>query len=86
MSLNLMHIIRAYELEPAGTIGLCGRVAICHTCQCSATTNVVLPQKREAELATLLRLPSIKQNSRLSCQIPVTPDLEGLEIEIAPLF
>jgi 2Fe-2S ferredoxin len=47
---------------------------------------VNLPEKREAELATLSRLPNAKTNSRLSCQIPVTKALEGLEIEIAPLF
>lgn len=86
MSLNLMHIVRAYELEPVGTIGLCGGNAMCHTCQCYTINDVNLPEKKEAELVTLSRLPNIKQNSRLSCQIPVTKELEGLEIEIAPLF
>lgn len=86
MSLNLMHVICAYELEPAGSVGFCGGKAMCHTCQCYAANDVVLPEKREAELATLSRLPNIKPNSRLSCQIPVTPALEGLEIEIAPLM
>ncbi|WP_396170683.1 ferredoxin [Flavobacterium sp.] len=86
MSLNLMHVVRAYELEPVGTIGLCGGNAMCHTCQCYTTNEVNLPEKKEAELATLSRLPNAKTNSRLSCQIPVTKALEGLEIEIAPLF
>lgn len=86
MALNLMHVVRAYELEPVGTIGVCGGMAMCHTCQCYTLNDVNLPEKREAEEATLSRLPNIKQNSRLSCQIPVTAALEGLEIEIAPLF
>lgn len=86
MALNLMHVVRAYELEPVGTIGLCGGMAMCHTCQCYAINDVNLPEKREAELATLSRLPNIKTNSRLSCQIPITAALEGLEIELAPLF
>jgi ferredoxin len=86
MALNLMHVVRAYELEPAGTIGLCGGMAMCHTCQCYTINDVDLPEKREAELATLSRLPNIKINSRLSCQIPITAALEGLEIELAPLF
>lgn len=86
MALNLMHVVRAYELEPQGTIGLCGGMAMCHTCHCYAINEVDLPEKKEAELGTLSRLPNIKPNSRLSCQIPVTKDLEGLEIEIAPLF
>jgi len=86
MALNLMQVVRAYELEPIGTIGLCGGMAMCHTCQCYALNEVNLPEKREAELATLSRLPNIKTNSRLSCQIPITAALDGLEIEIAPLF
>lgn len=86
MALNLMHVVRAYELEPVGTIGVCGGMAMCHTCQCYAINDVNLPQKKDVELATLSRLPNVKTNSRLSCQIPVTPALEGLEIEIAPLF
>lgn len=86
MALNLMHVVRAYELEPVGTIGLCGGMAMCHTCQCYAMNNVNLPEKKEAELATLSRLPNAKTSSRLSCQIPITKELEGLEIELAPLF
>jgi 2Fe-2S ferredoxin len=86
MGLNLMQVVRAYELEPVGTIGLCGGMAMCHTCQCYATNDVNLPEKKEAELGTLSRLPNMKANSRLSCQIPVTAALEGLEIEVAPLF
>ncbi|HAT75733.1 MAG TPA: ferredoxin [Flavobacterium sp.] len=86
MALNLMQVVRAYELEPIGTIGLCGGMAMCHTCQCYALNEVNLPEKRETELATLSRLPNIKTNSRLSCQIPVTAALDGLEIELAPLF
>ncbi|WP_310560216.1 2Fe-2S iron-sulfur cluster-binding protein [Flavobacterium sp.] len=86
MALNLMQVIRVYILEAAGTIGLCGGIALCHTCQCFALNDVNLPEKGEAELATLSRLPNSKTNSRLSCQILVTVGLEGLEIEIAPLF
>jgi ferredoxin-2, mitochondrial len=86
MSLNLMHVVRAYELEPNGTIGLCGGNAMCHTCQCYAINDVLLPEKKEIEQATLTRIPNAKTNSRLSCQIRVTPELEGLEIEVAPLF
>jgi 2Fe-2S ferredoxin len=57
---------------------------MCHTCQCYAINDVNLPEKREAEEATLSRLMHLKSNSRLSCQIPITAALEGLEIELAP--
>jgi len=86
MGLNLMQVVQAYELEPFGTVGMCGGKLMCPTCQCYVQNEVNLPEKREEELGTLSRLLHVKSNSRLSCQIPITPDLEGLEIELAPLF
>ncbi|WP_291100253.1 MULTISPECIES: 2Fe-2S iron-sulfur cluster-binding protein [unclassified Flavobacterium] len=86
MGLNLMQVVRAYELEPNGTVGVCGGMAMCPTCQCYAVNDINLPEKREAEEATLSRLLHVKKNSRLSCQIPITGELEGLEIELAPQF
>jgi 2Fe-2S ferredoxin len=32
----------------------------------------------------LLDAYHVKSNSRLGCQIPITEDIDGLEIEIAP--
>jgi len=31
MALNLMQVVRAYELEPAGTVGICGGMAMYQT-------------------------------------------------------
>ena len=84
MALNLMQVVRAYELEPIGTVGICGGMAMCPTCQCYVGNDVNLPEIREAEEATLSRLLHVKHNSRLSCQIPVTKELEGMEISLAP--
>ncbi|WP_396184949.1 2Fe-2S iron-sulfur cluster-binding protein [Flavobacterium sp.] len=86
MALNLMQVVRAYELEPIGTVGICGGMAMCPTCQCYVDNDINLPEKREAEEATLSRLLHVKNNSRLSCQIPVTKELEGIEIVLAPYF
>lgn len=86
MALNLMQVLRAYELEPIGTVGICGGMAMCPTCHCYVDKDVNLPEKREAEEATLSKLPHLKDNSRLSCQIPVTKELEGIEIVLAPYF
>lgn len=86
MGLNMMQVVQAYELEPFGTVGMCGGKLMCPTCQCYVQNDVDLPEKREEEVVTLSRLLHVKSNSRLSCQIPVTPALEGLEIELAPLF
>ena len=86
MALNLMQVVRAYGFEPIGSIGICGGMAMCHTCQCCVVNDVNLPEKREAEEVTLSRLIHLKPNSRLSCQIPITAALEGLEIELAPFY
>ena len=86
MGLSMMQVVQAYELEPIGTVGMCGGKLMCPTCQCYVQNDVNLPEKREEELGTLSRLLHVKSNSRLSCQISVTKELDGLEIELAPLF
>ena len=45
MALNLMEIIRLYELAPEGTIGICGGMAMCASCQCYIHSNHNLPKK-----------------------------------------
>ena len=85
MGLNLMQVVRAYELEPNGTVGICGGMAMCPTCQCYAD-NSNLPEKNTVEELMLSRLMNAKANSRLSCQIPITKELDGLEIALAPIF
>ena len=34
MNMNLMEVVRSYELAPEGTIGICGGMAMCASCQC----------------------------------------------------
>jgi 2Fe-2S ferredoxin len=86
MALNLMQVVRAYELEPIGTVGVCGGMAMCSTCQCYILNEVSLPEKKELEDTTLSRLQHSKPNSRLSCQVVVTKEMEGLEMELAPMM
>ena len=86
MALNLMQVVRAYEIEPAGTVGICGGMAMCPTCQCYILNDVTLPEKKELEEATLSRLQHVKPNSRLGCQVVVTKEMEGLEFELAPMM
>ena len=86
MGLNLMQVVQAYELEPFGTVGICGGKLMCPTCHCYVVKDVNTPEKREMEESTLSRLLHLKPTSRLSCQIPVTKELDGLEIELAPIM
>jgi hypothetical protein len=34
MNMNIMELIRSYELAEEGTIGVCGGMAMCASCQC----------------------------------------------------
>ena len=84
MALNLMEVVRMYELAPEGTIGICGGMAMCASCQCYINTNHELPEKSDDEDAMLSEAFNVKSNSRLGCQIQMTPELNGLEVELAP--
>lgn len=84
MAMNIMELCRAYELAPEGTIGVCGGMAMCASCQCYILNDVALPKIGPDEDAMLGEAFNVKPNSRLGCQIPITSDLEGLELELAP--
>lgn len=84
MNMNLMEVVRSYELAPEGTIGICGGMAMCASCQCYVQSNHQLPEKSDDEEAMLAEAFNVEDNSRLGCQIQMTTDLEGLEVELAP--
>ena len=84
MAMNLMEVVRSYELAPEGTIGICGGMAMCASCQCYVLSNHELPEMTDDEDAMLAEAFNVKENSRLGCQIQMTPEMEGLEVELAP--
>lgn len=84
MAMNLMEVIRSFELAPEGTIGVCGGMAMCASCQCYILSETELPEMQDDEEAMLSEAFYVKDNSRLGCQIPMTPELEGLQVELAP--
>lgn len=84
MAMNLMEVVRSYELAPEGTIGICGGMAMCASCQCYVLSETELPEMQDDEEAMLSEAFNVKDNSRLGCQIQMTPEMEGLEIELAP--
>ena len=83
-AISLMENIR--ELD-SSVDAICGGLCACATCHVHidpAWANR-LPQRQEEE--TLLISDSanyIAEQSRLSCQIQLTEDLDGLEFAIAP--
>ncbi|MFD0861032.1 2Fe-2S iron-sulfur cluster-binding protein [Sungkyunkwania multivorans] len=84
MAMNLMEVVRSYELAPEGTIGVCGGMAMCASCQCYINSGHELPEMSDDEDLMLAEAFHVKDNSRLGCQIPITPDLDGLEVALAP--
>ena len=84
MAMNLMEVVRAYELAPEGTIGICGGMAMCASCQCYVNSSHELPELQDDEEAMLSEAFYVKKNSRLGCQIQITKEMEGLEVELAP--
>ena len=84
MNLNIMELVRMYELAPEGTIGICGGMAMCASCQCYVLNDIEIPEKGDDEEAMLSEAFNVKPNSRLGCQIHITEQLEGLAIALAP--
>ena len=84
MNMNLMEVVRAYELAPEGTIGICGGMAMCASCQCYIKSDHELPEMSDDEEAMLAEAYNVEDNSRLGCQIHIAPELNGLEVELAP--
>ena len=64
-------------------LALCGGCCSCATCHCYVESDK-LPKMSEDEDDLLESSDHRKDNSRLSCQIPMTAELDGLKVTIAP--
>ena len=84
MNINLMEIIRSYEIEPEGTVGICGGMAMCASCQCYIESDHELSAPSDEEEAMLSEAFHLKENSRLGCQLHITEALDGLRVTVAP--
>lgn len=84
MNMNLMELVRSYELAAEGTIGICGGMAMCASCQCYVESEHELPDKSDDEDAMLSEAFNVKENSRLGCQLHLHPEMEGLKVTLAP--
>ena len=78
---NLMEICKSYELPVEGT---CGGMALCASCHVYIHSDHQLPTPSEDEEDMLDQAFFVEDNSRLACQIKITEDLDGLDVELAP--
>ncbi len=69
-----------------GVEAICGGVCSCATCHVFVDDAWVtqLPAREQDEEELLEELEHFRPNSRLSCQIEVGPELDGLKLTIAP--
>lgn len=76
----------AVENDVPGIDGDCGGMAACATCHVYVDEFWLrsVGERTPAERAMLENSFDVQENSRLACQIPVTSDLDGLRVEVAP--
>jgi 2Fe-2S ferredoxin len=82
VGVSLMEVARRHEVD--GIVAQCGGACACATCHVyvSPAWLAKLPARDEMEEGMLENAWEPRENSRLSCQIPVTPDLDGLEVTV----
>jgi|TARA_B110000444_G_C18561186_1_gene464912 2Fe-2S ferredoxin len=84
IGLSLMESLRDLD---NGTLALCGGMCSCATCHCFIEEPWAssLSERQDDELELLEDLDSFRQDqSRLTCQVEFTEDMDGIRVEIAP--
>lgn len=80
INLSLMEILKASEYDILAT---CGGMALCATCHVQVLEGIEkLEERNDAEMDMLDTLPNAEDNSRLACQIKVSPAIDGLRIKV----
>ncbi len=82
MNLNLMEVLKSYELPVEGT---CGGMALCASCHCYVESDHELREASDDEEDMLDQAFFVEDNSRLSCQIKINASLNGLKVKLAPV-
>ena len=83
MNMNIMELCKSYELPVEGT---CGGMAMCASCHCYVESEHELPEMSGDEEDMLDEAFHVDDDkSRLGCQLPITDDLDGLKIKLAPV-
>ena len=75
----------AFNRNVPGMVAECGGAAACGTCHAYVRDDWLgrLPPVEDLEDAMLFMVEGRQRNSRLTCQIHMTDDLEGIELQIA---
>lgn len=81
--LKIMETLRDLDY---GVAAICGGMCSCATCHVYVDAEWLqrLPEPMSDERELLTDLSHYQDNSRLSCQVEFTPELDGLRLTIAP--
>ncbi|MCJ0741901.1 2Fe-2S iron-sulfur cluster-binding protein [Pedobacter montanisoli] len=80
MGLSLMEFLKASEYDILAT---CGGMALCATCCVDIMEGEEkLNEMSDDEYAMLDTLPDVLPNSRLACQIQLSPEYDGLRVRL----
>ena len=80
---TLMEIIRDLGMDIEAACGGCCACATCHVYIDEKWVNKLNPIDDDEE-SMLDQAFDVKDNSRLSCQINLSDELDGIELELAP--
>lgn len=80
---TVMEILRDAGLDIAAE---CGGACACATCQVYVNGGWFekLPARSDAEIDMLDMAIAVEPNSRLSCQLVCSPELDGIRVTVAP--
>ena len=80
MGLSLMEFLKASEYDILAT---CGGMALCATCHVEVLSGFdKLHEISNDEYAMLDTLPNITDTSRLSCQLKLADNMDGITVKI----
>lgn len=80
---TLMEVLTSEDLGIRAECGGCCACATCHVYVASPWLERLPPQSEDEE-AMLDTAFEVTRESRLSCQISMTADLDGMEVTVAP--
>ena len=81
MGLSLMELLKASGYDIQAT---CGGMALCGTCHIEVLDGPNLDEPSDDEMAMLESLPVLNPGSRLSCQIRLADQMDGLVLRLMP--
>lgn len=80
MGYSLMEMLKTYEYDVLAT---CGGMALCATCCVDVIEGgEALPEVSDDEYAMLDTLPDYLPNSRLACQLQVSPQMHNMKVRL----